>query len=326
MTRRRTQRIRRFILAWALGGVCVLAVAQPYPARPIRLIIAIGAGGLADVVTRTVTDRMGPALGQPFVLENRPGAGGNLAMEAVARAAPDGYTLLFIGPALTINGALYAKLGFDPIKDLAPVGLIAWGPYALFVSATTPVQSVSDLIAFAKAKGAAINYASVGVGTGGHLAAVLFGQAVGVEMTHVPYKSIQQAIPDLISGQVQLVFNAYPPLAPFRASGKLRLLGFTGPKRMSGYADVPTVAELGVPGYEATGWYGIFAPSGTPAEVMSRLNKSLVATLAEPDVIAAIEKVGFEMSPQTLDEAARFIVREADKWGRAVRSSGATPQ
>lgn len=302
------------------------AAAQSYPARSIRLLIAFGAGGAADIVSRAVTDRMSASLGQPFVLENRAGAGGNLAMDAVAKAVPDGHTLLFIGPALAINGALYRSLPFDPLEDLVHVSLVGWGPYALFVNAGLPVRDVADLVRYVKARPGQVNYASVGVGTGGHLAAVLFATMAGLEMTHVPYKSIQQAAPDLVSGQIQLVFNAYPPLAQFEQAGKLRLLGFTGAKRMSGYREVPTVAEAGLPGFEATGWYGIFAPAKTPREVVTRLNAEMQKVLAEPDVIERIRKVGFEPSPQSLAEASQFVRAEAEKWGRAVRVSGATAE
>ena len=312
------------LLTLGLLATGAAARAQSYPSKPIRLLIAFGAGGAADIVTRVLTDKMAPSLGQPFVLENRPGAGGNLAMEAVAKAPPDGYTLLFIGPAVAINGTLYKNLPFDPLKDLVHVSLIGWGPYALFVNSALPVHNVAELVAYAKSKPGQLNYASVGVGTGGHLAAVLFAMAAGVEMTHVPYKSIQQAATDLVSGQVHLVFNAYPPLAQFQQSGKLRLLGFSGTKRLAEYPNVPTVAESGLPGFEATGWYGVFAPARVPRELLVRLNTEIVNALRQRDVIERIEKVGFEVSPQTPDEAVRFVNAEAEKWGRAVKASGAT--
>ncbi|HZE59311.1 MAG TPA: tripartite tricarboxylate transporter substrate-binding protein [Burkholderiales bacterium] len=212
----------RLMLVAALSAASLCAQAQypsQFPQRPIRIIIGLGAGGVADGMVRTITDEVTLALGQPFVLENRPGAGGNIAMEAVIKSPPDGHTLLLIGPALVINPALYTSLSFDPLKDLASVTTIAIAPFALFASATLPVSNVGELVAYGKQK--KMNYASVGVGTAGRLAAVLFGAAAGFELTHVPYRSIQLAVPDLVQGDVQFVFNAYPPLAPMAQAGKL---------------------------------------------------------------------------------------------------------
>src|SRR5207248_4335876 len=216
----------RLMLVLALSAVTALAHAQ-FPQKPIRIIIGLGAGGVADGMTRTITDKVTPSLGQPFVLENRPGAGGNIAMEAVIKSPPDGHVLLLIGPALVINPALYPNLAFDPLKDLVTVSPVAIAPFALFASGMLPVSNVGELISLARSRPGKMNYASVGAGTAGHLAAVLFSAAAGLEMQHVPYRSIQLAIPDLVSGDVQLVFNAYPPLAPMAQSGKLKLLGFS---------------------------------------------------------------------------------------------------
>jgi tripartite-type tricarboxylate transporter receptor subunit TctC len=272
-------------------------------------------------MTRTITDRIAPSLGQPFVLENRPGAGGNIAMEAVAKAPADGHVLLLIGPALVINPALYRTMPVDPLKDLVPVSTVAIAPFALFASATLPVSNVGELVAAARSR--KMNYASVGVGTAGHLAAVLFSAAAGLETTHVPYRSIQLAIPDLVSGDVQFVFNAYPPLAPMAQAGKLKLLGFSSPRRLAAHPEVPTLAESGLPGFEVGGWYMVLAPAATPKEVMARLNAEFVRTLGEREVADAIQKMGFEVAPMSLANSARFVAAEAEKWARSVKLSGA---
>jgi len=308
------------LLVAALLLAAAAAHAQ-FPQKPIRIIIGLGAGGVADGMTRTITDKITPVLGQPFVLENRPGAGGNIAMEAVIKSPPDGHVLLLIGPALVINPALYSNLGFDPLKDLTSVTTIAIAPFALFASATLPVANVGDLVAYGKQR--KMNYASVGAGTAGHLAAVMFGAAAGLELTHVPYRSIQMAIPDLVQGDVQFVFNAYPPLAPMAQAGKLKLLGFSSPKRLRAHPEIPMLSETGLPGFEVGGWYAILASAATPKEVMARLNAEFTKALAQPDVSAAIEKMGFEAAPMSLVESERFLARESEKWARSVRLSGA---
>jgi tripartite-type tricarboxylate transporter receptor subunit TctC len=242
-------------------------------------------------------------------------------MDAVAKAAPDGYLLVLAGPALVINPALYSSLSFDPQKDLAPVATLAIAPFALFASATLPVNNVGDLVALGRTR--KMNYASVGPGTAGHLAAVLFGAAAGIELTHVPYRSIQLAVPDLVSGDVQFVFNAYSPLAPMVQAGKLKLLGFSSPQRLRKYPDIPTLGETGLPGFDVGGWYIILAPGATPKEVLARLNAEFNRALKEPTVGEAIEKMGFEPAPMTLGEAARFVAQESAKWRRSVALSGA---
>ena len=304
--------------------VCLSGTAQAYPDRPIRIYIAFAAGGLADIVARTLTDRMSPVMGQPFVLENRPGAGGNLAMEAGARATPDGHTLVMVGPGAAINGTLYKKLSYSPNRDLVPIGVMGWGPYAMYASATVPVNNVAEFVAYAKARPGKLNYASVGIGSGGHLTAVLFALAAGIDMQHVPYKGIQPVVPDLVSGEIHLVFNAFGPLNAFVQSGKIKLLGTSAPARMPQFPEIPTIAEAGVPGFDAAGWYLLFAPAGTPRGVLERLNLELAKAIAHRETFERIEKVGMRPIAQSLDEAAQFFARETEKWGRAVKSSGAT--
>jgi tripartite-type tricarboxylate transporter receptor subunit TctC len=307
--------------------VLVTAVAaahgQDYPVRPVKMVFGVGAGGVGDAMARLVDERVAASLGQPVVLEHRPGAGGNIAMESVARSPADGHTLVLIGPAVVINPALYRSLSYDPLKDLTPVAPIAYAPFALFVSGTLPANNVAELVAGLRANPGRMYYASIGVGSAGHLAAVLFSAAAGVEMTHVPYKSIQQAVPDLVSGQVQLVFNAYPPLAPMLQGGRLKLMGFGSSKRLSGLSAIPTLAESGLPGFEATGWYLVLAPAATPRAVVARLNDEFSRTLRQPEVIDGLDKLGLQAAPMNLAETAQFVAREAEKWAMAVRISGA---
>lgn len=308
------------ILLFSIGP----AFAQSYPDKPVRLLLTFAAGGQADLLARSVTEKMRAGFAQPIVIEARPGAGGNLAMEATAKAAPDGYTLVFGTPAVAINGSLYRKLAYDPVKDLVPLSLAAWGPYIVYVSGALPVNSIADLIAYAKARPGKLNYASVGVGSGTHLAAVLFTLAAGVEMAHVPYKGIQQVAPDLVSGEVQLTFNAYGPLAQFVQSARVKMIATTAPRRIPSLPELPTIAESGLPGFEAAGWYGFFTTAGTPRPVLEKLNAAIVQAVSSPDLSAKIEGMGLVPAPQSLDEAARFVADEATKWSRAVKASGAS--
>jgi tripartite-type tricarboxylate transporter receptor subunit TctC len=311
-------RIAAILLAFFTG------TASAYPDKPVRLLLTFAAGGQADLLARSVTEKMRGPFGQPIVVEARPGAGGNLAMEAAAKAAPDGYTLVFGTPAVAINGALYKKLSYDPLRELVPLSLAAWGPYIVYASGTLPVNSAAELIAYLKARPGKLNFASVGVGSGTHLAAVLFMLAAGVEMTHVPYKGIQQVAPDLVSGEVHLTFNAYGPLAQFVQGGRVKMLATTAPRRIPSLPDLPTIAESGLPGFEAAGWYGFFTTAGTPRAVLEKLNAEIVRAVSSPDLNAKIEGMGLVPSPQSLDEAARFVAAEAKKWSGAVKASGAS--
>jgi tripartite-type tricarboxylate transporter receptor subunit TctC len=313
------KRLAALALALFSGGL----FAQAYPEKPVRLLLTFAAGGQADILARSVTERMRASFGEPVIVEPRPGAGGNLAMEAVAKAPADGYTLVFGTPAVAINGALYKKLGYDPLKDLVPLSLAAWGPYIVYASGALPVNNIAELLAYAKARPGQLNYASVGVGSGTHLTAVLFTIAAGVNMSHVPYKGIQQAAPELVSGDVHLTFNAYGPLAQFVQSGKIKMLATTAPQRIKALPDLPTVSES-LPGFEAAGWYGFFAPAGTPRPVLGKLNAEIVKAVSSPDLSARIENLGLVPAPQSLEEAARFVAAEAVKWTRAVKAAGAS--
>ncbi len=316
----------RVFCALALLAGATLASAQSYPNKPIHLLLTFSSGGQADILARMVSEKMRATLGQPVVIEPKPGAGGNLAMEATAKAAPDGYTMVFGTPAVAINGKLYKQLAYDPLKDLVPLSLAAWGPYVVYASGALPVNSMSELIAYAKARPGELNYASVGVGSGTHLAAVLFTLAAGVQMTHVPYKGIQQIAPDLVAGSVHLTFNALGPLAQFVQSGRVKMLATTSARRIPQLPDVPTIAESGVAGFEAAGWYGFFTTAGTPRDALQKLNASIVAAVSDREMSERIEKMGLVPAPQTLEEASRFVAAEAEKWGRAVAASGATAE
>jgi tripartite-type tricarboxylate transporter receptor subunit TctC len=312
--------IKTLLLAAALLPFSAFAQTS-YPDRPVRLLLTFAAGGGADILARTVTERMRPTFGQPILVEARPGAGGNLAMEAAARAAPDGYTLVFGTPAVAINGTLYKKLSYDPLKDLVPLGLAAVGNYVVYASGALPVSSPAELIAYAKARPGKLNYASVGVGSGTHLAAVLFTLAAGVEMQHVPYKGIQQIAPDLVSGEVHLTFNAHGPLAQFVQGGRIKMVATSGLQRMKQLPDVPALAEA-LPGFEASGWYGFFTTAGTPRPVLEKLNLEIVRAVKEAS--EKIESMALVPAPQSLEEARRFVEAEAAKWSRAVKASGAS--
>jgi tripartite-type tricarboxylate transporter receptor subunit TctC len=301
---------------------CAAAAAQGYPGKPIRLITPYSPGGLGDWVSRVTTDHLAGPLGQPFVIEPRPGAGGNIAAETVVRASADGYTLLWATPLVAINATLYRKLSFDPSKDLIPVGVVGYGPYVLYATGTLPVKSAGELLALAKARPGQINYASLGVGTGPHLGGVLLGLAGGVELTHIPYKGFGQSLPDLVSGQVHFALNGIGVADAFLKTGQVKMLGFTSLERMKQYPDVPTVSES-LPGYELLGWYGFAAPAGTPAPVLERLNAEIVKVTRQPQFALQLEKRGLVAQAYSLAEARKFFAREVERWGGAVKASGA---
>jgi len=306
------------VLASGLAGR-----ADDYPNRPITLMVPYAAGGGNDLIARAVADRMGEALGQSIVIENRGGAGGIIATRQVARADPDGYTLLIGGTGtLAIDPTLYANVGYDPRRDFAPVGLIATGALVLVVHPSVPARSVAELIALAKREPGVLNYASAGSGSGIHLAAELFASMAGISLTHVPYKGSAPALADLIGGHVALYFSSLPPAIGLVRDGKLRALAVTGATRSSVFPDLPTVAEAGVPGYEAVLHYGIVAPAGTPRSIIDRLNTELRAALASAQVQARLAGEGAEALPSTPEQYAEDIDREERKWSNIVKTAG----
>jgi tripartite-type tricarboxylate transporter receptor subunit TctC len=305
--------------SWPLG---VHAQAD-YPTRPITLIVPYAAGGGNDVLARGVAEPMGKTLGQAMVVENHGGAGGSLGTRQVAKAAPDGYTLGLGGTGtLAVDPTLYPNVGYDPRKDFAPVGLIATSPLIILVNPSLPAHNVQELIALAKKQPGKLNYASAGRGSGIHLGTVLFALTAGIELTHIPYKGSGPALTDLLGNHVALYFSSLPPAIGLVKEGKLRALGVTGLKRSPIFPDVPTVAEQGLPGFEAVLHYGIVAPAGTPRPIIDKLNAALRTALNSDAVHKRIATEGAEPLPTTPDQYAADIDREETKWSALVEKAG----
>ena len=298
--------------------------AASYPAKPIRLVVPFPPGGATDILARAIGQRFSEVLGQPVIVDNRPGAGGNIGSELVAKAAPDGYTLL-MGTVGThaINPSLYAKMPYDHVKDFAPVILVAGVPNVLVVHPSVPARTVGEFITYAKANPGKLNFASSGSGTSIHLAGELFKVMAGVQMTHVPYKGSSPAIQDLLGGQVQLMFDNLPSALPQIKAGKLRALAVTTANRTPALPDVPTVAEAGLPGFEASSWFGVLAPAGTPPAIIARLNAEGVKWLATPEAKEKMQNLGANAAGGTPDDFAAHIRAETVKWARVVKESGA---
>jgi tripartite-type tricarboxylate transporter receptor subunit TctC len=315
-----------YSLALVLTGILAapaLASAQAYPTRPIHVIVPYAGGSASDVAMRIVLDRMGKTIGQPFVVENRPGAGGNIGTLAATKAAPDGYTLVMgsSGP-LASNTTLYRDLGYDPERDLAPVSLFAHFPNLVVASSKLPVTTLTELVAYAKARPRQLNYGSVGIGSSQHLAGVHFEQVAGVELTHVPYRNIAQYLPDLIAGTVPLGFQWLPNVNAAVQSNEARVLAVTTRKRMAALPNIPTAAEAGVAGYEVSGWLTLMAPRGTPRPAINRLNKELVAAVADPTVRSKLVEQGAEGASTSPEELTAFLAAETRKWHDIIKKAG----
>jgi tripartite-type tricarboxylate transporter receptor subunit TctC len=312
-------------LIGAIGAVGATSAgparAQNYPDKPVRLVVPYAPGGGADIHARLVAAQLSTALGQQIVVENRPGAGSNLGTEQVARAAPDGYTLLVSSTATAVNQSMYRKLPFDVLKDFDSVSVIATVPLVVAVHPGVPAQTIPELIALAKSKPGALNYASGGVGTANHLGGELFKLLAGVDIAHVPYKGGGPAINDLLAGHVQLMFGTVSSTYPLVKAAKLRGLATTGPKRSSAAPDLPTVIEAGLPGYEVTAWYGVLAPTGTPRPIVERLAREIDRIVQLPDIQASFQKQGSEAVGGTADAATRFLQREVATWSKVVKAS-----
>jgi tripartite-type tricarboxylate transporter receptor subunit TctC len=300
-----------------------LAHAQHYPDKPIRLIVPYPPGGGTDTLARPLAQRLAVELGQPVIVDNRGGAGGNLAMEAVARAPADGYTLvLALTPQLAVNISLYDKVRYDPRHDFAPITLLAEGPYLLVVHPSVPVNSVSELIALAKAKPGELNYATSGIGSGAHMAAELFTSMTGTRMTHTPYKGGGQALTDVLAGHVQLLFAPPVTVTQHITNGRLRALAITGTKRSASLPSVPTMSEAGVPGYDSSVWYGVLAPAGTPKEIVATLNAAMLKILKQPDFHALLVTNGMEPIGSSPTDFSNYIDTEIVKWSKVIKSAG----
>lgn len=320
----RLTRFARGIAAFAAAYLISCdALAQSYPARPLRLIVAFAPGGSVDVVARLVGQKLGESLGQQVVIDNRPGAGGNVSAEIAARAAPDGYTLYICSASLVANPSLYRKVAYDPIKDFAPVTLLASAQSVLVAHPGFIAKSVKDLVALAKKTPGKINYASPGSGSSGHLTMELFKSLTGVDLVHVPYKIMSQLQGDLIAGQVPLAFSTIPGALPHIQAGRMLPLAVSGARRSSVLPSVPTVAEAGVPGYEATTWYPILVPAGTPRAIVHKLNAELVAIVKAPEMKERFVSMGVDAIGSTPEELATHLKSELRKWEKVVQLSGA---
>jgi tripartite-type tricarboxylate transporter receptor subunit TctC len=319
--------LRRQFLHLAAGAAALPAVsrfawAQAYPARPVRLILGYPPGGSADITARLIGQWLSERLGQPFILENRPGAGTNLATDAAVRAAPDGYTLLLVAPANAINATLYDKLNHNFIRDIAPVAGIIRFPNVMEVHPSVPVKTVPEFIAYAKANPGKLNMASSGNGSTIHMSGELFKMMTGVDLVHVPYRGGALALTDMLGGQVQVMFDNLPTSAEYIKTGKLRGLAVTSAIRSDVLPDLPTVGDF-VPGYEASAWYGIGAPKDTPPEIIDKLNKAVNAILADPKAKARFADLGASLLPGSPAGFGKLNADETEKWGKVVKFCGA---
>jgi tripartite-type tricarboxylate transporter receptor subunit TctC len=310
----------------ALLTLSAVALAQTYPVKPVRVVVPYTAGGSMDILSRLISQKMNEAFDQTLIIDNRTGAGGNIGTELVARAAPDGYTLLTAGIGImAINPSLYSKLPYDPIKDFEAITLLAKMPNMLAVSPALPVKSVSELIALAKAKPGVLNYGSAGSGSNPHILAEYFKLRTNTDIQDIPYKGVPPALSDLIAGQLSMVFATVPTVLPQAKAGRVRALAVTSAKRLALVPELPTIAEAGVPDYEATQWIGMLAPAGTPKDIVAQLNARIVKTLQRADVR---ERLGTEMVEpvgSTPDEFRAFMKAEIARWAPVVKASGMKP-
>jgi tripartite-type tricarboxylate transporter receptor subunit TctC len=307
--------------AAALPAVSRIAWTQAYPSRPVRLIVPLGPAGATDITARLVGQWLSERLGQQFVIENRPGAGGNIGTEAVVRAPADGYTLLLATPSSAINATLYQKLNFNFVRDIAPVAPIVRFPYIMVVNPSVPAKTLPEFIAYTKANPGKISMASPGIGSTPHVSGELFKVMTGTNMVHVPYRSAAAVITDLLSGQVQLYFGTTASSLEYVRTGKLRALAVTIERRLDALPNIPAVAEF-VPGYEATGWFGVGAPRDTPVEIIDKLNKEIDASVADPKMKARLADLGGIALTGSPSDFGKLIVEETEKWGKVVKFTG----
>jgi tripartite-type tricarboxylate transporter receptor subunit TctC len=318
---------RRQFLHLAAGAAALLpalsriAFAQAYPSRPVRLIVPIAPAGATDITARLIGQWLSERLGQPFIIENRPGGGGNIGTEAVVHAPADGYTLLMAGSFNATNAALYDKLNFNFIRDIAPVAGVFRGPFAMVVNPSVPAKSVPEFIAYAKANPRKLNMASAGNSTASHVAGELFKMMAGVDLVHVPYRGGGPGLNDLLGGQVQVMFPTTVASIGHIRSGRLRALAVTAATRSDALPDIPTVGEF-VPGYEASTWYGVCAPKGTPAEIVEKLNKEVNAGLADPKIKARLLDLGGDVHALSPADFGKHIAEETEKWAKVVKFAG----
>ena len=323
---KRQQFNRLAVTALLAAVVCLPAQAQEWPNKPLRWVVPFPPGGAMDAIARALGDKMSKSLGQAVVIENKPGAGGNIGAENVARAAHDGHTLMITSIGMATNKFLYAKLGYDPVRDFEPVSLLAVVPNILVTNASqSGPQSVAEVIAKAKAAPGALTYASAGNGTSIHLAGEVFASQARIDMTHVPYKGSAPALSDLLGGQVNLMFDSVTSAKPHIQSGKLRALGVTGAHRSAALPGVPTIAEAGLPGYEVSPWFAVFVPAGTPKPVVAKLNASLLDAMKQPEVKAKLESIGAEAIGSSPQELGTHLQREIARWSKLITERNIRP-
>ena len=306
--------------AAALPGVSRIAGAEAYPSRPVRIVVPVPPGGALDIIARLIGQWLSDHLGQTFVIENRPGAGTNLGVEAVARAPADGYTLLLIPQSVTTNATLYQHLNFDFIRDIVPIAMISSLPLVMEVSLSNPAKTVPDFIAWVKANPGKVSMASGGTGSASHIGGEFFKMTTGIDMLHVPYRGGAPAVTDLMGGQVQVYFSPLPESISVIKGGKVRALAITTAKRSASLPDVPTVGES-IPGFEVSTWQGIGAPKNTPAEIVATLNKDINAALADGTIKARLAELGSEPMPMTIAEFEKRVVDETAKWAKVIRET-----
>jgi len=318
------QASRCVLLALVATTLTTSALAQAWPSKPIRVVVPFPPGGGTDIIAREVKHRVSTDTGWTFVVENKPGAGGNLGIEATAKSAPDGYTIALGQTSnLSINATLYSKLPYDPIKDLSPIGLVASAPLVIVVPSSSPYKTLADLVAAAKAKPGDVNFASPGNGTVAHLTGEKFQKTAGIRFTHVPYKGTNQAMTDVIGGQVQLYVSSVPSVLQQIRIGKLRALAVTSEKRVGDLPQTPTVGEAGFKGSEAITWFGFLAPAGTPKEAVARLNDAFNKALQQPDLRKRLAEEGADPLGGTPEQFAQLIRDDIGRWGKVVKESGA---
>ena len=318
---------RRALLAAALALWAGGAFAQPYPSKPIRLIVPFTPGGSTDILGRAIGQKLAEALGQQVVIENRPGAGGSIGAEAAARAAPDGYTLLMghIG-TLAVNPSLYPKLGYDPLKSFVPVAWVARVTNVLVVNPAVPAQTVQELVKLARDQPGRLRYGSGGNGSAAHLATEYFKLRTQTDIVHVPYKGTGPAVTDLLGGQIEVMMTGAPAVMSHVKAGKMRALAISSAQRIESLPDLPTIAEAGVPGFEAIQWYGVVAPAGTPDAVIARLNAEINRALATPELKARLVAEGAEAAPTTPQAFGAFIAAEIERWRPVIQKAGLKPE
>jgi len=325
MKLRRRQFLHLAVGAAALSALSRIARAQAYPSRPIRWVVGFVPGGATDIIARLMGQWLSERLGQSVVIENRPGAGSNIATEVVVNAPPDGYTLLLVGPTHAVNATLYPKLNYNFIRDIAPIASISREPLVMVVNPSVPAKTVPEFIAYAKANPGKLNMASSGIGTSVHVGGELFKMMTSINMLHVPYRGAAPAITDLIGGRVQVMFATLPSSIEYIKAGNLRALAVTTARRTPALPDVPIVADV-LPGYEASAVYGVGAPRNTPVEIVDELNKEINAGLADPWMQARLADLGGTVLPGTPADFAKLIAEETQKWAKVVKFSGAKPE